>query len=107
MFPNCHLISQDHVIYGKKTLNVSHHPAKFGDHKHCGRTDIMVLVCHVILQDLMSKAHMTLWVEPLMDSCQPAKCESHRHFGSGDITLLVVEECDPRCSLKSTIAVYL
>ena len=25
--------------------------AKFGDHRHYGSGDIMVLVCHVILQD--------------------------------------------------------
>ena len=34
---------------------VSHHPAKFGDHGHCGSGDIMVLVCHVILQSHFTK----------------------------------------------------
>ena len=29
---------------------VSHQPAKFGGHRHCGSGDIMVLVCHVISQ---------------------------------------------------------
>ena len=30
---------------------VSQHPAKFGDHRHCNRGGIIVPVCHVILQD--------------------------------------------------------
>ena len=34
---------------------VSHTPAKFGGHRHHGSGDIMVLVCHVILQDLAIK----------------------------------------------------
>ena len=34
---------------------VSHTPAKSGGHRHHGSGDIMVLVCHVILQDLAIK----------------------------------------------------
>ena len=33
-----------------------HHPDKFVGHKHCGSGEIMVLVCHVILQDPMTIA---------------------------------------------------
>ena len=73
-YSTCHAISQIHVIersygviltcnftrpseenimslYGKEALKLSHHPAKFGDHRKCGSKDIRYLVCHVILQD--------------------------------------------------------
>ena len=39
----------------KEPLKVSHHPVKFGGHWHCGSGDTMVLVCHVILQDHVTK----------------------------------------------------
>ena len=32
-----------------------HHPAKFVGHGNCGNGDIMVSVCHVILQDRVVK----------------------------------------------------
>ena len=38
----CHMILQDHPIngvilfFGLEPLIVSHHPAKFGGHRHCG-----------------------------------------------------------------------
>ena len=35
---------------------LSYHPAKIVDHKHCGSRDIIVLICHVILQDQLIKA---------------------------------------------------
>ena len=41
--------------YGKEPLKVSHHPALFRGHRHCGSGDIMVLDCHVILQDHKNK----------------------------------------------------
>ena len=34
---------------------VSYHPAKFGSHSHSGSEIIMILVCHVILQNHMIK----------------------------------------------------
>ena len=30
---------------------VRHHPAKFGDHRHCVSGGLMVLVCHMILKE--------------------------------------------------------
>ena len=30
---------------------MSYHPTEFGGHRHSGSRDIMVFVCHVILQD--------------------------------------------------------
>ena len=56
----CHVISQDHVTkgltnYGWKLLKVSQYPTKFCGHRHCGGGDIVVLVCQVILQELVTK----------------------------------------------------
>ena len=31
-----------------EALKIGHHPAKFGDHRHCSSGYIMVLVCHLI-----------------------------------------------------------
>ena len=65
----CHLILQDHMIKRSydfmsrslSTLNVSHHPAKFGSHRDCGSEDVMDLVCHVVLQDRETKESCDLW----------------------------------------------
>ena len=38
---------------GMYPMKASYHSAKFGGHQHCGSGDIVVLVCHVILQDHM------------------------------------------------------
>ena len=51
-----HVTFQDHVIkalydFVEGPLKVSHHPAKFGGRRHCGKEDIMVLVYHITLQD--------------------------------------------------------
>ena len=35
---------------------VSHHLAKFSCHKDCGNVDIMISVCHVILQNHVIKS---------------------------------------------------
>ena len=42
-------------LYGYELLTVGHHPAKFIGHGHCGKGDIVILVCHVILQDYLIK----------------------------------------------------
>ena len=34
---------------------LSYHPAEFGGHRHFVSGDIMILVCHVILQDHVIK----------------------------------------------------
>ena len=41
--------------YGGKPIMVSHKPAKFGGYMHCGSEDIVILVCHVMLQDHVIK----------------------------------------------------
>ena len=35
---------------------VCYHPAKFGKHGDCDCVDMMILVCHVILQDKVAKS---------------------------------------------------
>ena len=37
------------------TFKISHHPTKFGGHRHCGSGVIIILVSHVILQDCVIK----------------------------------------------------
>ena len=48
----CHVILQDHAIIWScdfmGRVKVSHYPATFCDHKHCGSGDTIFLVCHVI-----------------------------------------------------------
>ena len=34
---------------------VSHQPANFDDNRHCGSGDVIVLDCHMILRDHMTK----------------------------------------------------
>ena len=40
---------------GRSLSIASHYFAKFGDHRHCGSGDIMILGCHIIPQDYMTK----------------------------------------------------
>ena len=43
-------------LYGQEDpIKVSYYPATFDDHRHCGIEDIMILVCHEILQDQVIK----------------------------------------------------
>ena len=37
------------------TFKVSHHPDKFGRHKHCGSGDVMIQNCHGISQEHVIK----------------------------------------------------
>ena len=51
-------------LYEQEPIKVSYQSPMFGDLKHCGNEDIMVLVCHVILQD-----HRAMWLygqEPII-----------------------------------------
>ena len=73
-------------------MKVRYHPAKFGGQGHCGRGNIMILVCHVILQDDAIKGSCDFWLyerESINVSYHPAKFGSHRHSDSGDIVALV------------------
>ena len=60
----------------------SHHPAKFGGHRHYGSRDIMVLS-----RDLARP--FDFLVEYPKISHHPSKLGDHKHCVSGDITLLV------------------
>ena len=42
-------------LYGWDLQVVSHHPNKFGDHRHCGNGDLMFLICHMTSRDHMLK----------------------------------------------------
>ena len=44
-------------------LMMNHHATKIGGHRHCGSGDIMILVCHMILQDHVIKCCSSLWLE--------------------------------------------
>ena len=59
-------------------------------HRHGGSGDIMVLVCHMILDDYVIKRVMWLngW-ELLIVSHDPAKFDGQWYCGSGDIMVLV------------------
>ena len=52
MFLIHHVISQDHMTQEQSnflgTLDVSHHLAKFSEHRHYWTGDVIFLVCHVI-----------------------------------------------------------
>ena len=57
----CLVILQDHVIkesmwlYGQEPIKVNYHLAKFGGHWQRSCADIMILIYHMILQDLVIK----------------------------------------------------
>ena len=60
----CHVTLQNHVIfvllYDGEPGKVYHHASAFGGHRHCGSEDVMVLVCHVILQDYVTRGDVTV-----------------------------------------------
>ena len=47
-------------LYGQEPIKVRYRLAKFGGHRHCG-SEVMILVCHVICKNILSKSHVTLW----------------------------------------------
>ena len=104
MILDCHVVSQDYVIIwpcdlmGRKPLKVSHHCAKFCDHRYCGRGDVF-LVCHVVSQDhviiwlcdfMSTSSQCALGYQPLLNPPPPppAKFCDHRHCGSRDMFLV-------------------
>ena len=58
-------------------MKISYHPTKFGGHKDCGGEDIMILVCHVILEKHVIKMSCEFEV-----GYHPDKFGSHRHSDS-------------------------
>ena len=68
----------------------SYHPTKFGDHRHCGNGDMMVLVCHMILQDqVMKRSCDFMGRRPIEASYHPVKVSGHSHSSSGVVMILV------------------
>ena len=67
-------------------LKLSHHPAKFGRHRHCGSGDVFNLSRDLgRLHDYMV---MCLYGQkPIKVRYHPAKFSGHRHSGSGNIDL--------------------
>ena len=47
-------------LSGQESIKVSYHPVKFDSHRHCGSGNIMVLVCHNILQHHVTKGDKIL-----------------------------------------------
>ena len=45
------------------TRKVSLQPDKIDYHRHCSSGGVMSLICHVILQDRLTKRSCDLWVE--------------------------------------------
>ena len=82
------------------------HPAKFNDHRHCGNGEVMILVCHAILEGHGVKGPCDfiggspLWQNPLVVSHQHAMFDSYRHCGSGDIIILMKSKI-PHARLNS------
>ena len=68
---------------------VIHYPAKFGGDKHRGSGDIMVLICHVISQDLLTEGASNIPRSPFKVSHHPAKFGGHRRCSIGDVMVLV------------------
>ena len=78
------MISQDHVIKGScnvmgrssSPISVSYRSVTVVGHRPCGSEDIMILVCHVILQDHVIGYH-------------PVKLGGHRHSDIADIVVVL------------------
>ena len=64
---------------------MSYHPAKFGGLRHFDSEDIVISVCHVILQDHVIKRYGQ---EPAKVSYHHAKFGGDRHCGNRDIMIL-------------------
>ena len=68
---------------------VSHHLAKFSCHKDCGNVDIMISVCHVILQNHVIKSLYDFMGGTLMVSHHSVSFGGHGHCGSEDIMVFI------------------
>ena len=72
--------------YGWELVIVSHHLAKFSDHTHCGREDVISLVCYLILQNHKTKGSLL----------------EDRDRGSEDLMLLVCHEISQALIIKGS-----
>ena len=58
---------------------------QFGDHKHCGSEDIMVLVCRVVSENYVLKRSWALWMGAPMLSHHHANFSGHRDCTIRDV----------------------
>ena len=72
--------------YGQKPRSVSHHPTKFCGFRHCGSGDIMILVCHVILED-----HVIKVLKSAITIFSKAHGMSHSHIRNFTIKVALTE----------------
>ena len=92
-------------LYGQEPIKVSHHPAKFGNHKHSGSGDVFSLSCDLAGPCDQRVMRFYGW-EPLIGH-HPAKFDDYSRCGGGYM-YLVVEGQDSTCSrLKRTWRVAL
>ena len=73
-------------LYGRKLLSVYSHPAKIDSHRHFVNGYVIILVCHISLQDCVT-CHVTLEIE--FTQGKSSSWHILWHCGSGDITILV------------------
>ena len=77
-------------LYGRYLLKISHQVDKFIDHRDCGSADIMILDCHVILQDHVTKGSSNIMDKKVLKLCyHPAKFGAKRRCGIEDKTVSV------------------
>ena len=84
-------------LYRYKSIEVSHHPAKFGGSKSSG-SGVMILVCPMILQNHVIKGLCDFTgTRPWRLSYHSAKLGGHRHLISWLICLIWVKSCTCTC----------
>ena len=69
--------------------NVNHDPTKFGGHRHCSSGEIIVLVCHVILQGDVIKVSFDFIGRDHQSELTPPTFGNYSHSGSG-VTMILV-----------------
>ena len=66
------------LLYGQEPMKISYQPARFGDHRHYGSEDIMVLVCHVILLDFLNQEYQFTTPKSRVRQAEKQEKEEHR-----------------------------
>ena len=64
MFLVCHVMFVMFLVYGWYSFMVSHTPIKFGDDRHRGSGDVLVFVCHMISEHLVTKRSRNIGRNP-------------------------------------------
>ena len=69
-------------LYGQESINVSHHPAKFGGHGHSGSRDVFSLSRDL---DIMTSPAPALLVSFESNIVDVPTCQISRSWKTGDI----------------------